>query len=115
MNIIRKAFSWIFKDQLEEVQKALHQANKLNNLLQAEVSKVQNILQNIDVSVDVHHYSPSWAVISIQGQESDYIKFIDLGKRDIMEIGRFLRQFERGKIDAHPYMVRAIKKELWKI
>lgn len=115
MNIIRKVFIWIFKDQLEEVQKALHQANKLNNLLQAEVSKVQNILQNIDVSVDVHHYSPSWAVISIQGERTDYIKFVDLGHSDMIAISHFLRQFERGKIDANPAQSRALRPGLWRI
>ncbi|MEQ3500621.1 hypothetical protein ABMY20_12760 [Tenacibaculum sp. SSH1-16] len=59
---------------------------------------VENLLQNIDVSVDLHKYAPSWAVISIQGEKSDYIKFVDLGRSDIQEIQRFLRYFDRKRV-----------------
>lgn len=115
MNIVRKCFNWIFKKQLLELQNTLHEAEKRNKQLQVDIAKLQNIFKNIDVSVDVHQYSPSWAVISIQGEGSDYIKFIDLGRSDMMAIQRFLRQFDRGKIDAHPYMAMGIKKALWRI
>lgn len=113
--LLNKFFTWIFKQQLEDLQRMVRKASTTNDQLQAQLDRVRNILGNMDVSVDVHYHSPSWAVISIQGEKSDYIKFVDLGKRDIMEISRFLSQFERGKIDAHPYMVRALKNELWKI
>lgn len=73
--------------------------------------KLENILGNIDVSVDVHQYSPSWAVVSIQGEKSDYIKFIDLGEAQIKEISQFLKRYEREKIDAIPPVYNYIKGE----
>ena len=74
---------------------------------EAEVraERIRKLMGNIDVSVDVHHRSGSWAVVSLQGAKTDYIKFIDLGNRDMMEIARFLRQYDRAnvKIDASPF------------
>ena len=93
--MIKKIFKWVFKKELENLE---NQIIKSHN----QTITVSNLLQNIDVSVDLHKYAPSWAVISIQGEKSDYIKFIDLGQRDIREIQTFLRRFDRSKrkIDA---------------
>ena len=93
--MIKKIFKWVFKKELETLE---NQIIKSHN----QTIAVSNLLQNIDISVDLHKYAPSWAVISIQGQKSDYIKFVDLGQRDIIEIQRFLRRFDRSKrkIDA---------------
>lgn len=73
--------------------------------------EIKNFLNNFDVTVDVHQYSHSWAVISIQGQKSDFIKFIDLGPADIFEIQKFLRQFDRTKVDASPRESKFLKFE----
>lgn len=112
--LMRKFFFWIFKNQLEELELQIKvckntQSNlnlRLDRIKQIE-SKFINVLKNIDISVDVHEYqySPSWAVISLQGQKSDYIKFVDLGSSGIREISEFLRKYERSyniKVDASP-------------
>jgi hypothetical protein len=101
-NILRKVFKWIFKEEVAELERTKNGWQfALNRCLEKE-KKLDNILGNIDVSVDVHHHSPSWAVISIQGERSDYIKFVDLGKSEIKDIKNFLMNFDRTKIDASP-------------
>lgn len=71
--------------------------------------RIMNLLNNIDVSVDHHIHSNSWAVISIQGERTDYIKFVDLGRADIECVARFLSQFDRTKVDANPQSSNYIK------
>lgn len=113
--MLRKFFKWIFKAELAELEKQIQESrndssklkNTLNSAEQARKVIVQT-LEGIDISVDVHEsgYSRNWAVISLQGQKSDYIKFIDMNDRHIEEIARFLRQYERQfniKVDASPY------------
>lgn len=101
-SLIRKFFKWVFKEEVKRLnQTQTGWEFALNRCLDKE-RKLDNILKNIDVSVDVHHHSPSWAVISIQGEKSDYIKFVDLGKSEIKDIQNFLRHFDRRKVDASP-------------
>lgn len=129
MNIIKKLFSWVFKKELSELDASLAQASKANDLLidsigvlriklhnvdemLTKVSKQEkvltDVLKSLDVSVDLHEnnkYARSWAVISIQGEKMDYLKFIDLGDGEIRDIANFLRRYERKfniKIDCAP-------------
>jgi type I site-specific restriction-modification system R (restriction) subunit len=107
--MIRKFFKWIFKNELQQLQAQINRTKEATSSYEAQEKIIKNILQNIDVSVDVHEYcrhSNSWAVISLQGQKTDYIKFVDLGNSNIREIGLFLRGFERHaniKVDASPH------------
>ncbi len=108
--LIKKLFNWIFKAELENLKTELEKANNICRSLNEHKRIFDNVLSGIDVSVDVHEYdhkySPSWAVISLQGQKSDYIKFINLGDRSIRDIAEFLRRYERDsniKIDATPF------------
>lgn len=94
-NVIKKILRWALEKELREL-------DVLTTSLKEKEIKLDNLLGNLDVSVDVHYRSRSWAVISIQGHTSDYIKFIDLGSRDIQEIQMFLSKFDRGKVDANP-------------
>jgi hypothetical protein len=100
--MIKKIFSWIFKDELQRLEKVIEATEKLNKTLGAKHSRVDNLLDNLQVSVDHHMFSRSWAVISIQGKKSDYIKFIDLGERDIREIQQFISRYDRSKVDCAP-------------
>ena len=120
--MIKKLFRWVFKSELDTLQVERESIKKYVDLMESRYTSIYNrynelqsrydhlskILGGVDLSVDVHEdsYSPSWAVISIQGQKMDYIKFIDLGKDDIYAIQSYLRQFERVssnvKVDATP-------------
>lgn len=116
--MIKKLFKWIFKIELVDLQEHVQklkdttaeykiQSKKLkaaSDEYEKLSKKIKNLLGNIDISVDVHQYSPSWAVVSIQGEKSDYIKFVDLGKAEIREIQKFLEKFDRAKVDASPHI-----------
>jgi len=100
--MIKKIFKWIFKSELNKLYSEIQLCKNERINLESERKRIKNLLNNIDVSVDVHEYSPSWAVISIQGKKQDFIKFIELGNADLKEIQKFLKKFERQKIDATP-------------
>jgi len=95
--MIKKFFKWAFRQEFEQLQKQNQEYKELITQVKVTERKLNSFLHNMDVSVDVHEYngSKSWAVVSIQGQRSDFIKFVDLGDRNIYEIERFLRQFDR--------------------
>lgn len=106
MRFIKSIFRWAFKSELSELNAEIKRTKELTSkYLQYEI-ELNRIMSFFDVSVDVHQeYSKSWAVISLQGQRADYIKFFNLGEVDIKEISKFLRNFERVrniKIDATP-------------
>lgn len=107
-NPIKPILRWIFKTELRELNEQLLKTKKATAEFEAYKMTLDNLLKNIDVSVDVsehHRYSRSWAVISVQGSRTDFLKFVDLGDSEIRDIQRFLRQFTRcsdPKIDASP-------------
>jgi len=109
--MLKKIFRWIFKKELNQLKEQIKKAENQQIQTHNQIITINNLLQNIDVSVDLHRHAPSWAVISIQGEKSDYIKFVDLGQRDIREIQRFLHHFDRSKrkIDA-PFRERTFLK-----
>lgn len=84
---------------------------------EVRAERIRQLLGNIDVSVDVHQRSGSWAVVSLQGGKTDYIKFVDLDQRSIREIAFFLRQFDRNhvKIDANPFDRQMLNEEIYRI
>lgn len=115
MKILNLIFNWIFKAQIKELNDKVDLVEKMTLKAKGfEVNahihsqnaaktgrKLEEILEGMDCSVDVNHYSPSWAVISIQGKQN-FIKFVDLGRSDIEQISRFLSRFDRQKVDANP-------------
>lgn len=108
---IKWLFELIFKNQLEELKNATSSAEIIRLKCMKQTQKLDQLFDNMDVSVDFHEYSKSWAVVSIQGEKTDYIKFVDLGKSDIREIGDFLSKFDRSKVDANPSQSLFLKSE----
>jgi hypothetical protein len=101
--MLKRFFHWVFDDELEELHKAILKHEQ-------RIKRLDALLGAVDVSVDVNindqYRARSWAVISLQGQQGDFIKFYALGNRELYEIQRFLKQFERDmeiKIDAAPH------------
>ncbi len=109
--LLKRLFSSIFKEELASL-------TYLENRLTQRIERMDSLFENMGVSADIHvsphRYSPSWAAISIQGKGMDYIKFIDLGNKEIYQIQKFLRHFERGNvsIDANPQITGFIKSGL---
>lgn len=104
-------FNWVFKAELNSLRVQILKAKEAEESCMAYKQVFEDVLKGVDVSIDVHepssYYSKSWAVISLQGNGADYIKFVDLGHAEIRHIQGFLRQFERAKphikIDASPH------------
>ena len=90
-------------DEICKIESRQERVNKQYVENKALYKRITSLLNNIDASVDYHHhYGKSWAVISLQGNQYDYIKFVDLRDKDIHEIQCFLKQFDRSKVDAGP-------------
>ena len=71
------------------------------NSLAKELQLLKNELQ---VGVDVHQRSPSWAVVCVKGKKADYIKLFNFDEKDEREIRSFLKQFqERNVIIDKPF------------
>jgi hypothetical protein len=119
-NLKQTIFNWLFKEQLEEIEKLKKQmdesafrvagyadnAIKAMNLCEKQEKVLRNTVGDIQVATDIHLKSPSWAVICIQGQRADFVKFIDLDQRDIEGIAHYLRRFERRNVIADmPYCI----------
>ena len=93
---VKKLLRWAFKEELKEL-------DDIHTMLGGRVA----------ISADIHQNTDSWAVISLRGEDRTYIKFIDLGKKQIMEIARFLRNYEDVAVDANPMYTAMLKKGLW--
>lgn len=122
--LLRKLFLYLFKEDFQrmkalerDLEGLIHRQKCATSLAEVRAERIRKLLGNIDVSVDVHQRSGSWAVVSLQGGKTDYIKFIDLGSRDMMEIARFLRQYDRAnvKIDASPFDRHMINEEIYRL
>lgn len=78
---------------------------RIERAVKRELSKI--FRKSGSVAIDHHFHQDSWAVIKVDtGEGSCYLKFIDLGKRDLMEIQRFLSQFDRARIDSNPRVMK---------
>lgn len=115
---LKKLFNWIFEEELSKLKKETEDAYQKSLIAEDMLKKankkakdINSLLGNLDVSVDVHRYSSSWAVISLQGKTTDYLKFVNLGESQIREIAQFLSNFDRSKIDANPLETKMLREE----
>lgn len=123
--MIKRFFRWIFADEIAELQNQKNNIIRIQSEFKAErrvladvtekniklgiaferkLRQLEQVVGCTDISIDydVNKYSRNWAVISIQGEKTDFVRFIDLGRRDILEIQRFLQNFDRSKVDCAP-------------
>lgn len=105
--LLRKLFLYLFKEDFQrmkalerDLEGLIHRQKCATSLAEVRAERIRKLLGNIDVSVDVHQRSGSWAVVSLQGGKTDYIKFVDLDQRSIREISAFLRQFDRQNVQS---------------
>lgn len=122
--LLRKLFLYLFKEDFQrmkalerDLKGLIHRQKCATSLAEVRAERIRKLLGNIDVSVDVHQRSGNWAVVSLQGGKTDYIKFVDLDQRSIREISAFLRQFDRQnvKIDANPFDRQMLNEEIYRI
>lgn len=93
---LRKRLRWAFAEEVKEL-------DDIHYMLGGRVA----------ISADIHQNTDSWAVISIKGKDRDYVKFVNLGRQQMIEIAQFLRRYENVTIDANPEHVRYLKEGLW--
>lgn len=122
--LLRKLFFWLFKEDFQAMEKRckdldglIHRQKCATQEAEVCAKRIRKMMGNIDISVDVHTRGRSWAVVSLQGGKTDYIKFVDLDQRSIREISAFLRQFDRQnvKIDANPFDRKMLNEEIYQI
>lgn len=98
LNILRGKQSEFCEEQQKmiQVQKMLTtKSNDLSSDINA-VEETNYLIQkhfNVAVDVGISDRCKNWGIICIKGN-MDYVKFIDMSQRDIMEIARFLKRFE---------------------
>jgi len=103
MNKIRRfLIGWLFKPEMEQIENTLKKIDEtaakiveLKHEHEESLKLSKNLFENIGVGVDVHQYSPSWAVVCIQGKGTDFVKFCHLSQRDAHSIRQFISQFDR--------------------
>lgn len=96
--LLRKLFLYLFKEDFQrmkalerDLKGLIHRQKCATSLAEVCAERIRKLLGNIDVSVDVHQRSGSWAVVSLQGGKTDYIKFVDLDQK---ALGRFLLSYD---------------------
>lgn len=57
-------------------------------------SKVELLYKSLNVGIDIHYKTDSWAVICLNGNPC-YLNLVRLGRKDIREIHDFIKQYER--------------------
>lgn len=85
-----------------QMQKEIEDLRILQNQLGIYEKKLKSLLGSISVSANLPKKAENWAVISIQGEKIDYVKFIALPKSDMIAISRFLAQFQDHALETSP-------------
>lgn len=101
--ITRKLLLWVLSEEYTDYKQMVEEVSNVRYMLGGRVA----------LSADIHQNTDSWAVISIKGKDRDYVKFINLGRKQIVEIAQFLRQYENVAVDANPMHVRYLKEGYW--
>ena len=71
---------------------AIDMHDKSRTLIE-DCRKFMNSICDVGTDVGIRSVDHSWAVICVHGK-MDYVKFVDMSQRDIMEISKFLKRFE---------------------
>lgn len=109
-------FEWAFSDELSSMRTTCEQQQKttlqmkheieelhiLQNTVNVYKKKLESMLGGISVSANIPRKGENWAVISIQGERIDYVKFIALPKNDMIAISKFLAQFDQRALETNP-------------
>lgn len=96
--LLRKLFLYLFKEDFQrmkalerDLEGLIHRQKCATSLDEVRAERIRKLLGNIDVSVDVHHHSGSWAVVSLQGGKTDLLNSLTSTKE---ALGRFLLSYD---------------------
>ena len=117
---IKKRFKgfleWAFSEEFDNMRTTCEQQQRTTTQMQKEIEdlrilqnqlgiyekKLKSLLGPISVSANLPKKAENWAVISIQGEKIDYVKFIALPKNGMIAISRFLAQFQDHALETSP-------------
>lgn len=115
--LIKNLVRWALQGEIQKLNLQLKQAaqtndtlNQTNDTLSRYIRELHKTLEGIDISIEVNeerYPSRSWAVISLQGKKTDFVKFVDLGDREVSEIAHFVEKYDRRynvKVDASMFI-----------
>lgn len=91
---IKSLVRWALSDEIVKMESRLQRNITLHERISREFDNIRN---EFKVGVDVDYHG-SWAVVCLEGEKHDYIKFLNLNKRDAREISNFLNQFNRKNV-----------------
>jgi len=104
-----KIISWI-KNKLgiTRLEKGMEQANR----------RLYHIEELVNVGVDLHYKTDSWAVICLKGKNQDVVRFFNLPHGEIAHIFELLKELERQYhstpiFDAPRYLIEEYKNWKW--
>lgn len=73
--LLRKLFLYLFKEDFQrmkalerDLEGLIHRQKCATSLAEVRAERIRKLLGNIDVSVDVHHRSGSWAITSCENE-----------------------------------------------
>jgi len=102
-NLMRK---WLGINDLEHNVKSGTSTN--TQMIMNVSNRVMEIEKLVQLGVDVHQKSGSWAVICIAGNV-EYVRFVELSLAELRSVQKFLRQFpEAHKIVDKPQFIKNI-------
>lgn len=101
MKIKDKIKQWLLKDEVQIFEQTQYELTQTRQELKYLIDLISPIS---DIGVDVHIRGQyNWAVICIHGK-TDFVKFINMERKDVREISSFLRRFEKSNVCVdHPY------------
>lgn len=112
----KRFLEWAFSEEFDNMRTTCEQQQRTTTQMQKEIEdlrilqnqlgiyekKLKSLLGSISVSANLPKKAENWAVISIQGEKIDYVKFIALPKNDMIAISRFLAQFQSHALETSP-------------
>jgi 23S rRNA A2030 N6-methylase RlmJ len=106
--IIKCLVNWLFSEEINQYKKEIERLKKERKASEDLNNFLRNIWGEMEVNLDHHYRSPSWAVICLQGKRADFIKLVELPEADMRCLLNFLQLFKRGKVncehDLRPYL-----------
>jgi hypothetical protein len=76
--------------------------------------KINKLVDHFQLGVDVHTHGDSWAVFCIGGK-MEYVRFVRLPCKDIMEISQFIKRFPGSRDDKYIDLPHGMRKDLFKL
>ena len=120
MSIKHKVREWLFPNYMLELDRKLAAVNEQLERILEERERMRMVIkeafenkndlryaldlvqQCVNVGVDVHMKSESWAVVCLKGVP-EYVKIMPLDTQSALEVKKFLKSFPEAIVDSQIY------------